>query len=285
MFKLQQRKNTISKINNIANSLEHALIIHYSCESFFNIKDGRTPRITSIAVQNVLTSQTESFSIHKVAEINKVEIIKIKDNYDKLEKQMLDEYFDYIEKREQYKFIHWNMRDINYGFSAIEHRYQVLGGTPFKIADNKKIDLAISLINIYSENYSGHGEFGRFYNLVKINNITSRAMLNGKQEAEAFEHEKYIELHQSTLRKVNCISDIFYKILDKSLKTESTFKDIYGLYPKAIVEYIKDHWIWSLIVMIAIVFGFVLNLNGYFNKAEQGQEYNKTLQKRGQATF
>ena len=42
--------------------------IHYSCESFYDITDGRTPRITSIAIRNYDTAQTESFSIHKIAE-------------------------------------------------------------------------------------------------------------------------------------------------------------------------------------------------------------------------
>jgi len=279
MFKLQQRKATLEKINKISNTLEHVLIIHYSCESFFNIKDGRTPRITSIAIQNAKTSQTESFSIHKIAEIDNINIVDIKNHYDELEKKMLDEYFQHIEKREQYTFVHWNMRDINYGFSAIEHRYQVLGGSPFKISDEKKLDFAIALIDIYSKSYSGHGDYGRFYNLIKINDITNRAMLNGKQEADAFENEKFIELHQSTLRKVNCLSDILYKTLDKSLVTEATFRDIYGIYPKALVEYIKDHWLWGLIVMIAIVFGFILNLNGYFTKHEQVKPYNKILER------
>ena len=106
MFKLQQRKATLEKINKISSTLEHVLIIHYSCESFFNIKDGRTPRITSIAIQNAKTSQTESFFIHKIAEIDNINIADIKNHYDELEKKMLDEYFQYIEKREQYIFVH-----------------------------------------------------------------------------------------------------------------------------------------------------------------------------------
>jgi len=266
MFKLQQRKSTLEKISKISNTLELVLIIHYSCESFFNIQDGRTPRITSIAIQNARTSQTESFSIHKMAEIDNINIADIKNHYDALERKMLDEYFQYIEKRDQYTFVHWNMRDINYGFSAIEHRYQVLKGSPFKVPDDKKLDFAIALIDIYSKSYSGHGEYGRFYNLIKINDITSRAMLNGKQEADAFENEKFIELHQSTLRKVNCLSDIFYKTLDKSLVTEANFRDVYGLYPEALSEYIREHWLWGLIVMIAITFGFILNVNGFLTK-------------------
>lgn len=280
MFKLEQRKNTLEKFNKISNSLEHVLLIHYSCESFFNIQDGRTPRITSIAIQNAKTSQTESFSIHKIAEIDHISVDEIKNHYDELEKKMLDEYFEYIQKRDQYTFVHWNMRDINYGFSAIEHRYQVLGGTPFKIADDKKIDLAIALIDIYSKKYSGHGEFGRFYNLIKINDITDRGMLNGKQEAEAFENANYIALHQSTLRKVNCLSDVLYKTLDKSLVIEASFKDIYGVYPKAFVEYIKDHWIWSLIVIIVIIFGFSINVKKtFFQEDTSSTEQNKALER------
>jgi hypothetical protein len=35
---------------------------------------------------------------------------------------------------------------MNYGFKAIEHRYSVLGGNPYKIPDEKKIDISRILI-------------------------------------------------------------------------------------------------------------------------------------------
>ena len=54
------------------------------------------------------------------------------------------------------KYMHWNMRDINYGFPAIEHRYRVLGGNPVIIDDDKKLDLARLLIDIYGVGYAGH---------------------------------------------------------------------------------------------------------------------------------
>lgn len=53
---------------------QNYLIIHYSCESFYDIKDGHTPRITSIAVYDYSTAQTDSFSIHKMAEKSHVNI-------------------------------------------------------------------------------------------------------------------------------------------------------------------------------------------------------------------
>ena len=69
------------------------IVIHYSCESFYDITDGRTPRITSIAVYNFESAQTDSFSLHKIAERKHINLSEIEDKYDQLEKQMLTEFF------------------------------------------------------------------------------------------------------------------------------------------------------------------------------------------------
>ena len=135
---------------------QNYLIIHYSCESFYDIKDGHTPRITSIAVYDYATAQTDSFSIHKVAEKSGIQINDIESHYDELERKMLDEFLEYAKEHSNFFWIHWNMRDMNYGFKAIEHRYSVLGGNPYKIPDGKKIDLARQLINCYGVGYAGH---------------------------------------------------------------------------------------------------------------------------------
>jgi hypothetical protein len=43
------------------------IVLHYSCESLYDIRDGHTPRVTCIAARNLSTAQTASFSIHKSA--------------------------------------------------------------------------------------------------------------------------------------------------------------------------------------------------------------------------
>ncbi len=78
--------------------------------------------------------------------------------------------------------------------------------------------------------------------------FTFKQILNGKQEANAFDNKQFIELHQSTLRKVNCISDILYRVLDNSLITDSKFLDRYGLHPKMIYYYFYENWIFGLIM-------------------------------------
>lgn len=236
------------------------IVLHYSCESFYDIKDGRTPRVTSVAARNLSTGQTASFSIHKSAEQQRVPPNQISQRYDDLERHMLDEYFDFIKSRHGYSFIHWNMRDINYGFQAIEHRYKVLGGDPFVIDDSRKFDLARELINQFGPAYVPHGSAGRLHSLMELNRITARDALTGQQEADAFDAGEYVKLHQSTLRKVDVMSNILERILDGSLKTTASWREKTGLHPAVLIEVLKEHWIWSLIVGTIAAIGLLASL-------------------------
>jgi len=97
---------------------------------------------------------------------------------------MLDHFFDHVRSFQGMKYLHWNMRDINYGFAAIEHRYRVLGGEPLQISDDRKIDLSRILIDIFGESYTGHP---RLETLFRKNHIKPIDFLTSAQEAEAFE--------------------------------------------------------------------------------------------------
>lgn len=154
--RLKNRRKASDRLSSILKQRQHVLVIHYSCESFYDRADGRTPRVTSIAVRNLDSGQTESFSIHKVAEQRHIPLAEISEKYDELEKEMLDEFFDFVRTHQNFTWMHWNMRDINYGFQAIEHRYTVLGGSPIKVEEARKFDLARELIAIYGEHYIEH---------------------------------------------------------------------------------------------------------------------------------
>lgn len=267
--------NTIEKYNNIkkAKSIiqnifekkDRVLIIHYSCESFYDIQDRRTPRITSIAVKELESSQTHSFSIHKFAEIEKIDILEIHNKYDYLEKMMLDSFFRFVSKKEDYIWVHWNMRDINYGFQAIEHRYEVLGGVPESIIqDNKKVDLAKIIIDIYGTNYIEHP---RLPNIIKLNSISQKDFLTGEEEASAWRNKEYIKLHLSTLRKTDILVNLLQLIYENKLKTKTKkIEKIYiYLHPKIITKKIKEHWAISLISIILLLIKFKDFLLHYFN--------------------
>lgn len=260
LTKLKRRHEARRSFELIDNKRDMYLVVHYSCESFYDIKDGRTPRVTSIAIRNFSTGQTHSFSIHKCAEQNHIALSDIAPRYDELEKQMLDEYFDFVKSRHGYSFIHWNMRDVNYGFQAIEHRYKVLGGEPFVIDDSRKFDLARALVSLFGVAYVPHGGSGRLHGLIELNKMTSRDILTGKDEAAAFDNKEFIKLHQSTLRKVDVMANILERALDGSLKTNASWMDTKGIHPAVVIELVREHWAWSLLLFVVGTVGLIASL-------------------------
>lgn len=260
MGQTKRRINTHRKaketINSFYDNNSHCLIVHYSCESFYDIKDGKTPRITSIAVRYLNTAQTKSFSIHKVAELRIIPFDQIDANYNQLEKEMLKDFFDFAREHKDYKWIHWNMRNINYGFEALEHRATVLGTDPFEIKDENKYDLARLINDKYGKEYSNHP---RLPSILEMNQISPKHWLNGDDEAKAFDNKEYVRLHQSTLAKVDVIENILKLTAEGSLKTKSKWKHIYGISPQGLFELAKDHWIYSLVLFfIATILGTFL---------------------------
>ena len=169
---------------------------------------------------------------------------------------MLSEFFGFIKKHLGYMWVHWNMRDMNYGFEAIENRYIVLGGRPELIESKHKCDLARTLVNKYGSSYIEHP---RLEKLIDKNGITKKDFLAGAEEAKAFENKEFLKLHQSTLRKVDAIDTILGKEIDGNLKTNSKLLEIYGITPEGISQLFKEHWFFSLLgAFFLIIIGIIL---------------------------
>lgn len=259
--RLKRRKTVVSKMHHLLEEAAATLVIHYSCESFYDKNDGKTARITSIAIRNLASGQTDSFSIHQIAEEQHVQFENISERYDVLERAMLDRFFDFLRTRSHCNWIHWNMRDVNYGFAAIEHRYRVLGGTPVQVSEDRKFDLSRVLVDIYGVSYIGHP---RLEKLIELNKITVKDFMTGKQEAEAFDKKEFVKLHQSTLRKVDTLANIFDRASNKQLKTNSTWADRNGFKPAVVGELAKEHWVTTGLIALGglltlVIRGFELS--------------------------
>lgn len=256
-MRYKRHKQARKILKEIEESTRDYLVIHYSCESFYDIQDGRTPRITSIAVRELDSGQTHSFSIHKIAEKQEVTLDAISGKYDELEKTMLDELMELIQRSPKRKWIHWNMRDINYGFPAIYHRYEVLNGSPCTIDESRLIDIARVLKDCYGEGYAGGHP--RMQKLLELNGMNHKELLSGENEAVAFDSQEYIMLHQSTLRKVNEISNIVIMACENTLKTASSLKEVYGLHPQGIYEMLRERWWFGIgAFLLGVILGVVL---------------------------
>ena len=91
--RLKRRKDVVSKLDNLLEQAATTLVIHYSCESFYDKTDGKAPRVTSLAVRNLASGQTDSFSIHQIAEEHNVSFEQITEHYDALERQDARSFF------------------------------------------------------------------------------------------------------------------------------------------------------------------------------------------------
>jgi hypothetical protein len=251
----KKQKAGLAKLDEVFADAGNVWVIHYSCESFYDRPNGASPRITSIAVRKLTSGQTISFSIHQVAEEQNVPFDQIELRYDDLERKMLDAFYKHVGSHLGMKYLHWNMRDINYGFAAIEHRYRVLKGDPVIVEDEKKIDLARLLIDIYGVGYIGHP---RLEKLLAKNSIKPRDFLTGEQEAKAFEDRKFVELRQSTLRKVDVIANIAERAHDRHLKTNTTWWQMHGGRARSVIEWLAENKLIAFIASLASIVGLVV---------------------------
>lgn len=255
--KFERNRKTRRQLDKLSKSEDNLVIIHYSCESFYDRTDGRTPRVTSICTRNFASGQTSSFSIHKIAELKKISNEKIQEHYDSLEKEMLKEFFNYMNTHKNYIWVHWNMRDINYGFQALEHRFKILNGKPISLEEDKKFDLSRALVSLYGNAYIGHP---RLQNLMAKNHITAKDFLTGEEEARAFEEKEFVKLHQSTLRKADVLANILGRALDNTLKTNAKWHERYGLSIRLVPELLQKHWIASTIILLLGVISAIVTI-------------------------
>ncbi|MBN9509766.1 MAG: hypothetical protein J0I21_11730 [Alphaproteobacteria bacterium] len=249
---LAKQKTARTKLDSVFADAANTWVIHYSCESFYDRPNGASPRITSIAVRRLDSGQTLSFSIHQVAEERGIPFDQIEAHYDDLERKMLDAFYQHVGSHKGMKYVHWNMRDINYGFAAIEHRHRVLKGAPVIVEDDKKTDLARLLIDIYGVGYIGHP---RLENLLARNSIKPRDFLTGPQEAEAFERRNFVGLHQSTLRKVDVIANLAERAHSRQLRTNTTWWEMHGGRLRAVTKWTVENKTVAFLASLATFIG------------------------------
>jgi len=253
-IRMREHREAKETLKTIANNKHNYSTIHYSCQSFSD--SGLIPRITSIAISNVSTWQSKSFSIHISAHLLKILPEDIPENYDKIEEDMLRRYFEYLRTSEKTTFIHWNMRDCTYGFHAIELRGKLLcPDAVFRLPNKRKTDLSRLFIKLY-------GQESQFKLLIERNYPLPRGFMDGEEEAEAFDKGEYVKLYQSTSVKTANMSKLLDLAINGDLKTNVTRRSMYGLSVDDIIATIRDTWYLSLTIWLISVLtaAFIINL-------------------------
>lgn len=146
---------------------ENFYIVHYSCQSLNDDNEGLSPRITSIGVTHFATEQTVSFSTHAIAEEMGISREDVQGQFDRVEQKLLKDFYGFVRDRRDKFWIHWNMRNLTYGFEHLEHRYRALGGMDAAVIPvERRINLNDMLARRYGPDYAGHP---KMKNLMEIN--------------------------------------------------------------------------------------------------------------------
>lgn len=198
---------------------ENFYVIHYSCQSLYDDNEGISPRITSIAVTHFATEQTVSFSTHAIAEELGIPREAVRDRFDEVEVALLRSFYAFTRDRRDKYWVHWNMRNLTYGFEHLEHRYRVLGGVDAPVIPvERRLNLNDLLSDRFGSDYAPHP---KLKSLMELNGGTHRHFLTGEEEVQAFQNNEFIRMHNSTLAKVGFLNLVIRRLLRGKLATSS----------------------------------------------------------------
>lgn len=256
-MKYQQHLEAKATLAKIEKESSKYFIIHYACESFYETPMAKTPRITAIAVRSFESGQTYSFSMHQTAEVLGIAANAITSHYDDIEFAMLQDFAEFLRTHRDANWIHWNMRDGNYGFQAINHRYRILrnklapnnSNIPdmIEINDNSKVDLSLLLIRKYGARYIGNP---RIQKLMEANKMSPKDFMTGAEEATAFANGNFHKLLLSTLSKVVLFSQFLQRAIDNDLKHYGKAKDVCDNWKTRITNFLTGNFYGLILGML-----------------------------------
>ena len=188
-------------------------ILHYSSEGLYD--DGLSaysPRITSIAIIHYESEQMVSFSMHAIAEELRIVKDELEKNYDLIENELLTRFYNFVRDRREKNWVHWQMKNLTYGFEHLAHRYRVLtGAEPPHIPVEVRINLSDVLKDRYGEDFA---KAPRMKSLMLMQGALDKRFLDGSQESQCFKNKEFIRLSSSTMSKV----EFFRYVISLSLK-------------------------------------------------------------------
>lgn len=211
--------NSSDFIKEVRRHPENFYVIHYSCQSLYDDNEGLSPRITSIAITHYATEQTVSFSTHSTSEELRITREAIRDRFDEVERELLRGFYAFVRERRDKFWVHWNMRNLTYGFEHLEHRYRVLSGTDAPVIPvERRINLNDVLVDRYGSEYAADP---KLKSLMELNGGIHRHFLSGEEEVQAFKNNEFIRMHNSTLCKIGFLHSVIRKLLSGKLHTAS----------------------------------------------------------------
>jgi hypothetical protein len=162
------------------------------------------------------TRQTVTFATHAIAEELGIPGDQVETHYDEIERTILERFYTFVRERREKYWVHWNMRNVVFGFEHLEHRYRVLtGNDPPHIPVEVRLNLNDILKRRYGDAFAPDP---RMLNLMLLNGPRDLRFFTGSEEADAFRKKDFIRMHSSTISKVEFFRHIIVLEPDPKLR-------------------------------------------------------------------
>lgn len=255
---IKNRKLALKRLKHLIENPSQVLIIHYSqSKTYDEDYGGISPIISAIVIKSLDGNIEQHFAVQFEADKANIPLEEIEDSYRDLEFRMLKSYNDFVKRHNQYIWLHWDMKNIHYGFETIKHRFEKLfSGLRERYEEipmNNKFNLRTLIEDMYGENFAVGAD--KLASLMKTNNsgIISNSYLSLESENSEFERKNYLSVLNSLDCKVDFIRKASLLLNEKKLKVVN--KNYYAIYVDTI-----NHPTFTLIGWIVGIVGFIIGI-------------------------
>ncbi len=256
----KKRKKAYEEFSKIISDASNVLLICYSYSNVNTNQSELSPIVTSISIRSLDKNyENKYFSLIKEAEKANIDLDDIEDNYEELEYFLLEEFNTFVKKHRDYVWIHWDMNQIDYGFEAIKHRFDITAKELDKelenIAANNKFDLNYLLENMYGVEYTKCSD--KMKSLMEENNyIDLNSYMSNKKESEEFNEKHFSQVKNSINSKINFMFSVIEKLENNTLKIPN--KNNYSIF----IEFIS-HPLFHFVGWVATIVGTLIAIKSF----------------------
>ncbi|HLG28494.1 MAG TPA: hypothetical protein VI423_12000 [Paenisporosarcina sp.] len=241
------------------------LVIHYSqLKTAADDHGGISPLILAIVVKTLDGSSEHHFCIHLEADKANLLSDEVSSSYRDLELRVLKAYNDFVRRHNDCIWVHWEMKNVSFGFDAIRHRFdKIFGGLSGQndryeeIPTNKKVNLCSLMEDMYGENFADGPD--KLASLFRTNNhnVLNYNYLTIDAEGSEFEKQNFTTVMNSLDCKVNFIRKAIKRLSAKNLSVQN--KNSYAIFIETVNHPLFNFigWTFGLAGLVLTIYSFL----------------------------
>lgn len=253
---VKDRKIAVKNLKKITEDSSKVLFVHYSASNTYDDDDygNISPIITSIVIKSLDGQIDKQFAIHLEADKADIPKDQIQDSYRELELRILRLYNDFAKRHLDCYWIHWDMKNIHFGFEAIKHRYEKIFedlNDYCEVPNPKKKNLRTILEGMYGDNFVSGSDTLKALMLCNSNDIEDGNYLSFDDESSQFGNKNFGAVIKSVDLKVDFIKKATKKLGSKKLVVSN--RNRYAIFVDMV-----DHPMFTFIGWIVGILGLLL---------------------------